>query len=150
MLLTSIILQSHSPLHAQQRKESDLQQTYIALLEEAGMKDPYVDSDGDVQFEYKEEKYFVEFYVSDLHYFRICCFSHATANSTYAKDDVYRVAAKVSAESKLVKSYLLDDKVWFSCELMFSDPEELFVNFSNYLDELEAAMALFDSEYTTN
>ena len=151
VLLTSIFLHSHSKLHAQDiNKKYDLIKMYETILKEKGYENVHIDSDLDLQFEYKGDKYYVGVYAGGKTNFNLVCFNHAKVNYDLPTKEAYRVCAEVSAESPLVKAYISDSDIWFTCELMFSDPKELLVHFTKYLDDIEAAMKLFDSKYTSN
>ncbi len=150
LFLISLFLHSFYSLHAQQIKKDDLLYEYVPILKERGFEDAYIDSDSDIQFEHNGDKYYIGVYAGSKTNFNLVCFNHAKVNYDLPSVDAYRVCAEVSAESPLVKAYVNNGEIWFTCELMFSDPKEFLVHFQKYMDNIEAAMKLFDSKYSSN
>lgn len=131
--------------HAQQTRiytAEDLQAMYTEHLRELGF-DPAVDADGDVVFRFEGFTYLMR--VDELDPW---CFRLVLANIWAVQDeeDMPRVLAamgRTNALSKVVKAYLVEDRVWLSAESLLPTPEDHRAVMGRSMEALSVALGVF-------
>ena len=125
-----------------QYSASELQQIYKDMVEDEGIS-AWVDSDGDVAFEYEDHNYFIQIMESDPEFFRIGLIGIWSIDSESERLKVLEASHYVTAEKKVVKVYTVNDKVWVSVEMFVGSPTVAGPVFKRSLEEMEDAVDEF-------
>lgn len=122
--------------------ESEIQQMYLDFLAGEGIEG-WIDSDGDIQFEYGGNGYFMEVNEDDIEFFRIVLWNiWPIESSSEAVTAAFAVDA-VNRERKVTKAYTLNDNVWIATELFLSSPDDFKPLFQRCMEEIEMGLDVF-------
>lgn len=127
---------------AQSWSESELQSMYMDFLEDQGI-DGWIDSDGDVQFEYNDRNYFVEVNEDDNEFFRVVLFNIWPIESNSEAVQVAFACDAVNREMKVAKAYTSNDNVWIACELFVGNPRDFKPVFMRCLESIDSGVETF-------
>lgn len=130
---------------AQDWSESDLQELYMKFLEKEGIEG-WIDSDGDVQFEYNDRSYFIEVNEDDNEFFRVVLFNIWPIESQTEAIQVALACDAVNREMKVAKAYTTNDNVWIACELFVGNPSNFKPVFLRCLSSIESGVDTFVGE----
>ncbi|NVK27645.1 MAG: YbjN domain-containing protein [Flavobacteriia bacterium] len=128
-----------------QYTESELQEMYMDFLSDEGIEG-FIDSDGDVQFDYNGRNYFIEVSEEDQEFFRVVLFNLWPIESTSEAVEVAFACDAVNRQMKVAKAYTLDDNVWIACELFVGSPRDFKSVWNRCLDAIERGVDVFVSE----
>jgi len=96
-----------------------------------------VDSDGDIHFKYQTHNYFFTVSETDQSFFRLIM------PNLYEVEDnrevVLEACNTISRDIKVVKAFLVEDRLWLAIEMFIDTTPELDDFFERCLDILEAA-----------
>lgn len=134
-----------APAAHAQSSDADLQQLYLSFLEGEGIEG-WVDSDGDVQFEYNDRNYFMETNASDNEFFRVVLWDIWPIESATESIQVINALNEVNREMKVVKGYVTNDNVWIACELFVGEPSAFAPVWSRCMDSIESGLDVFVGE----
>ncbi|MEM1054549.1 MAG: hypothetical protein AAGI52_03405 [Bacteroidota bacterium] len=141
-VLAALIL---APATYAQMSDTELQELYVGFLASEGIEG-WVDSDGDVQFEYNDRSYFMETNDGDNEFFRVVLWNIWPIESN---EEAVQVAFAVDAanrEMKVAKAYTIDDNVWIACELFVGEPGDFAPVWNRCMTSIEDAMDTFVGE----
>ena len=145
-MLAVITLMAVAPAaQAQDWSESELQEMYMDFLADEGIEG-WIDSDGDVQFEYNGRNYFVEVNEGDQEFFRVVLFNIWPIESNSEAVQVAFACDAVNRELKVVKAYTQSDNVWIACEMFVGKPDAFKKVFSRCLNVIEDGIDTFVGE----
>ncbi|KAB2813738.1 hypothetical protein [Phaeocystidibacter luteus] len=139
------ILMSASSLMAQIYSESEIQDIYMSFLEDEEIEG-FVDSDGDVQFEYHGRKYYIEVDEDNPNYLSIVLWDFWPIESTSEAVQIAIACDVVNRETKVVKAFSENDNVVLACELFVESPRDMASVFSLCIASIEAAVDIFVDE----
>lgn len=128
--------------HAQDWSESELQEMYMDFLSDNGMEG-WIDSDGDVQFDYNDRTYFIEVNEGDNEFFRVVLYNIWPIESNSEAVEVAFACDAVNREMKVTKAYTTNDNVWLACELFVGRPEAFKPVFMRCLEVIEQGVDTF-------
>lgn len=128
-----------------QYTESELQEMYLDHLSEQGIEG-FIDSDGDVQFEYNERNYFIDVSEGDQEFFRVVLWNIWPIESNSEAVQVAFACDAVNREMKVAKAYTLEDNVWIACELFVGSPRDFKAVFNRCMDAIERGLDIFVEE----
>lgn len=134
-----------APTALAQWSDAQLQESYLAFLSDEGVEG-WVDSDGDVQFEYNERNYFIETNDGDNEFFRVVLFNIWPIESEQERIQVLAAVNEVNREMKVVKGYTLNDNVWIACELFLGSPEGFKPVWQRCMNAIDSAVDTFVAE----
>lgn len=133
------------PASAQAQTESQLQENFLAFLDDQGMEG-WVDSDGDVQFEYNDRNYFIEVNEGDPEFFRLVLFNIWPIESQTEAVQVAFAVDAVNRQMKVIKAYTTNDNVWIAMEVFLADINDYKYFFMRGLDVIDNAVETFVEE----
>lgn len=133
------------PASAFAQTEAQLQENFMEFLEDEGLEG-WVDSDGDVQFEYNERNYFIEVNEGDPEFFRLVLFNIWPIESQSEAVQVSFAVDAVNREMKVVKAYTTNDNVWIAMEVFLADIDDYKSFFMRGLDVIDSAVDTFVGE----
>lgn len=126
-----------------QMTESEIQEMYMVYLDNELDLDPWIDSDGDVQFEYNNHAYFLEVNEDDQQFFRIVMFNIWPIESETERVEVLYACDAVNRELKVVKAHLINDNAWLACEMYLPAPSDFESVMERSLNSIEDAVNTF-------
>lgn len=144
-LFAALLLLGSTVVFAQDYSESELQNMYMDFLKDEGIEG-WVDSDGDVQFEYNERNYFIEVNENDNEFFRVVLFNIWPIESNSEAVQVAFACDAVNREMKVAKAYTTSDNVWIACELFVGRPEHFKPVFMRCLSSIDSGVDKFVEE----
>lgn len=119
-----LALLSATPLlSAAQMSAKDLQKMYVDFLAEEGYR-PEVDKDGDVQFKAEGKTFFIDVDADDPNYFRLALPNIWPIESEQERTQCYVAADFSNAQSKVAKTYLMQDNIWVGIEVFVAEPQD--------------------------
>jgi hypothetical protein len=125
-----------------QWSESRLQSLYQDYLDTKGVES-WVDSDGDVQFEYADRTYFMEVNENDNEFFRVVLFNIWPIESDSEYVEAAVAVNEVNKQMKVAKAYITDDNVWVACELFVGSPENFRPVWQRCMDVIDQGVDTF-------
>lgn len=126
--------------------EEELQQKFLKFLDREMDIEGWVDSDGDVQFEYDDKTYFIEVNESDAQFFRLVLFNIWPIESLSEQAQVLAAVDEVNRQQKVVKAYTTNDNVWIAMEVFLSDIDGYEAFLERGLEVIEGAVQVFVGE----
>ena len=144
ILFTLILALTALTVNAQY-SESELQDLYMDMLEDEEIEG-WIDSDGDVQFEYNERTFFIEVNENDPEFYRIVLFNIWPIESSAEHMQALQAVDAVNRDAKVAKAYTINDNVWIAVELFIDSPLEAKSIFRRCLDSIESAVEAFVEE----
>lgn len=139
-----LILGSFS-VSAQTYSESQLQDLFMDMLEDQGMEG-WIDSDGDVQFDYEDLTFFIEVNEDDNEFFRVVLPNIWPIESTTEATTAVYAVNTVNSTKKTAKAYIHDDNVWIAVELFIDNPKNVKPVFMRSLGVIMESVDLFVEE----
>lgn len=133
---------SMTTIQAQDWSEERLQDMYMDFLSDEGIEG-WVDSDGDVQFEYEDRTYFIEVNEGDSEFFRVVLFNIWPIESNSESVEVAFACNEVNAQMKVTKAYITNDNVWIACELFVGSPEQFKPVFMRCMQVIDEGVSTF-------
>lgn len=137
-------------LHAQSDLPSDrfikLQNKYKEFLIEKGFK-PEIDSDGDIEFEFNEQFYYILIDEADPRLLQLVTFGQLDLDSTTDREEAIRICHDITAELTVTKAFLSDDLLYCSTEVWYNDADDFKGIFDRCLKETEKAYEMFLSKW---
>ena len=133
------------PASAIAQTESELQENFMEFLADEGIEG-WIDSDGDIQFEYNDHNYFIEVNEGDPEFFRLVLFNIWPIESQTEAVQVAFAVDAVNRELKVVKAYTTNDNVWLAMEVFLSDINDYKSFFMRGLGIIEDGIDTFVSE----
>ena len=121
---------------AQDWSEERLQNMYMDFLSDEGIEG-WVDSDGDVQFEYDDRNYFIEVNEDDNEFFRVVLFNIWPIESNSESVEAAFACNEVNTQMKVTKAYITNDNVWIACELFVGRPDQFKPVFTRCLKVID-------------
>lgn len=134
-----------APAAQAQWSDAEIQESYISFLANEGING-WVDSDGDVQFEYNDRTYFMETNDGDNEFFRVVLFNIWPIESAQERVQVLAAVDAVNRQMKVAKAYTLNDNVWIACELFVESPDSFKPIWSRCMSTIEDGVDTFVSE----
>jgi hypothetical protein len=144
-LLTTLFVLLATTLASAQYTDADLQNIYMDMLSDEGIEG-WIDSDGDVQFEYNDRSYFIGVSESDPEFFQLALWNIWPIESNSEAIEVLFAVDAVNREKKVVKAYSNDDNVWIAVEMFVDSPRDAAPMFMRSLEVIESAVDLFVEE----
>lgn len=149
--LTSIFLSLFTlllvlPTTSFAQTEDELQQKFLKFLDRGMGIEGWVDSDGDVQFEYNEKTYFIEVNESDPQFFRLVLFNIWPIESISEQAQVLAAVDAVNRQQKVIKAYTTNDNVWIAMEVFLNDIDDYEAFLERGLDVIEGGVDVFVGE----
>jgi len=126
-----------------QRSKSELQKIYMDLAMDVGLQDAFVDSDGDVQFTYGENDYYIGINEGDQEFVRVVLWNLYSVDTASDAFQAIYAASVVTRDRKVVKAYVSGDEVIIAAELFVGDPQHIAPVFERVLDEIDTAATVF-------
>lgn len=126
--------------------EDELQQKFLKFLDRGMGIEGWVDSDGDVQFEYNEKTYFIEVNESDPQFFRLVLFNIWPIESISEQAQVLAAVDAVNRQQKVIKAYTTNDNVWIAMEVFLSDIDDYESFLERGLKVIEGGVDVFVGE----
>lgn len=130
--------------HAQMT-EVEIQAMYMEYLDSEGIES-FIDSDGDVRFEYNNHNYFLEVNEEDQEFFRVVLFNMWAIESEEERVRAHAACNTVCRDLKVVKAYILNDNTWMACELYLKDPSDFSEVFFRCVRTIEDGVDAFVAE----
>jgi hypothetical protein len=116
---------------------------YLDFLAEEGYR-PSIDDNGDVAFKCEGRRYVIEIDENDEEYFCLAYPDFWSIESDEELSQVMEAAVAVTADSKVVKIYPVEDTdTWATIELFCSPPETFKTVFDRCLSALRAGVEKF-------
>lgn len=149
--LTSIFLSLFAlllvlPTTSFSQTEDELQAKFLKFLDREMDIEGWVDSDGDVQFEYNEKTYFIEVNESDPQFFRLVLFNIWPIESISEQAQVLAAVDAVNRQQKVIKAYTTNDNVWIAMEVFLNDIDDYEAFLERGLDVIEGGVDVFVGE----
>lgn len=132
-------------VHAQEMRiytAEDLQAMYTEHLREMGL-DAAVDADGDVVFRFEGFTYLMRVDELDPWCFRLVLANIWTVEGEHDRPRVLAAMDRTNALSKVVKAYLVEDRVWLSAESLLPNPEDHRAVMGRSMEALSLALGVF-------
>ncbi|MEL6615785.1 MAG: hypothetical protein AAFQ43_08610 [Bacteroidota bacterium] len=145
LLALTLVAFLFAPTASAQMSESELQELYIDFLQTESIEG-WIDSDGDVQFQYNDRNYFIETNESDNEFFRVVLWNIWPIESNEESVQVAFAVDAVNREMKVAKAYTIDDNVWIACELFVSDPTDFAPVWNRCMNSIENGVDTFVAE----
>ncbi|WNJ17098.1 hypothetical protein [Pontibacter sp. G13] len=149
LLGLTVFLLPSATLQAQNRyTKPELQAIYGDMLSDLGLTHR-IDSDGDVQFVFRERTYFIGISDSDPHFFRIALFNVWPIESAAEMADARTAIDRVNGELKVAKIYTVENgngpDVWISVEMFVEEPTQVSSQLKRCLEVMDEAVRKFIS-----
>ena len=142
LVVTLGALLTTAPEAQAQWSEAELQSLYQDFLGQQGLNN-WVDSDGDVQFEYGDRTYFMEVNEDDNEFFRVVLFNIWPIESIEEATEAAFAVNEVNRQMKVAKAYITNDDVWVSCELFVGSPENFRPVWQRCMDVIDQGVETF-------
>jgi len=113
------------------------------LAMDVGLQDAFVDSDGDVQFTYGENDYYIGINEGDQEFVRVVLWNLYSVDTASDAFQAIYAASVVTRDRKVVKAYVSGDEVIIAAELFVGDPQHIAPVFERVLDEIDTAATVF-------
>ncbi len=127
---------------AQNYSEQELQEIFLDALTDIGVEG-YVDSDGDVQFEYSGHNYYIGVDESDQEFVNVVLFNVWPIESNSEAVEVVFACDAVNRQAKVAKAYTNNDNVWIAAELFLGSPRDMAELLERCLEAVEAGLDIF-------
>lgn len=142
LVLAALVLAPAAPA---QMSDTELQELYLGFLSNEDIEG-WVDSDGDIQFEYNGRTYFMETNDGDNEFFRVVLWNIWPVESGAEAVQAMAAVNEVNKEMKVAKGYVIDDNVWIACELFVGAPGDFAPVWSRCMSSIEDAVDTFVAE----
>jgi hypothetical protein len=119
-----------------------LQKMYMSYLSDEGYK-PEIDPDGDIRYKAEGKTYCIIIDEKDPRYFRLVLANIWKIESEGERRKVLVAVDYSNAQTKVSKSYTLNDNVWVCVELFVTKPEDFKPLFSRSSAALARGLANF-------
>lgn len=124
----------------------ELQQKFLKFLDRGMDIEGWVDSDGDVQFEYNDKTYFIEVNESDPQFFRLVLFNIRPIESISEQAQVLAAVDAVNRQQKVIKAYTTNDNVWIAMEVFLNDIDDYEAFLERGLEVIQSGVEIFVEE----
>ena len=135
-----IMMALYSSSYAQTKQE--IQEKYTSFLQGKDISSK-IDSDGDVQFKYKDRTYFIEADEKDPNYFRLVMANIWPIESEEERTQVLRAVDIANSKIKVAKIYMVRDNVWVGVEGFMSEPDDYEAYFDRCLNVIGECVKAF-------
>lgn len=127
----------------------ELQNKYLGFLIREGY-DPSIDDDGDVQFTYEDDIYFISIMPSDKSFFRIGRLDALELTTESEIDRVIKICHDITKDVKVSKVYWHNDVLWTSTELLIANDDDYEGIFERAMELTSIAFSDFLSAWQDN
>jgi hypothetical protein len=122
--------------------KDDIAQAHYRFLFAEGYQ-PRIDATGDVLFRVEGSTYFIPIDPNDAQYYAIFLPNFFRIDAATSLQDVLRAAHEVTATTKVVKVYVMQDMVVASIELFCDSPEDFHKVFQRAVQAIQSGVRAF-------
>ncbi|NVK86416.1 MAG: hypothetical protein HWE21_18955 [Cytophagia bacterium] len=145
-LLTFTFIVCAFAAQSQEDVTKKLQNRYLGFLIREGY-DPEIDDDGDVEFTYNYETYYITIDANDENFFRIARLESLPLTEKGEIDRAIRICHDITKEKKVAKIYWRNDVIWTSTELLFADADGFEGIFDRAMELTEQVYDEFEEKW---
>ncbi|MBO6659932.1 MAG: hypothetical protein JJ862_03495 [Roseivirga sp.] len=129
--------------------QKELQNRYLGYLIREGY-DPEIDADGDVEFTYNDNNYYLTIDESEKEFFRIARIARLELTEESDINRVKIICHDITKEKKVTKVYWFNNNIWVSSELLFSDSDGFEGIFERAMELTEKSFDEFVTQWKEN